>query len=427
MFVDEARLAARIHHPNVVPTLDVVVEGGEVLLVMEYVHGESLSTLVKRSRKASVALPVPVCSAILVGLLHGLHAAHEARDEQGEPLGIVHRDVSPQNVLVGADGVARVLDFGVAKAAGRLHTTREGSIKGKLSYMAPEQLLRKPVTRRTDVYAAAVVGWEMLTGRRLFLAESEGETVQRVVAGDFAPPSQIAPGVPPALDAIVMRGLSQDPEKRFETAREMALALEAQVPPALPSEVAKLVEELAGDSLRERRAAIAAMESARPLDKDELSASLSGVIDRGAQGGRDEGTQSQLSVFSDATPPVARTRRRARVVMGVVGIALALGAAVVVVRETRSKSPAGLEGPSSAASAPVMPAAIASSVDIPAAAAPAASATDATASAPTPPVASSPRPAAGHPAPHGPSTKPGCNPPYTVDDIGRRIYKRECF
>src|SRR5580692_2033966 len=145
MFLDEARLCARIKHPNVVPTLDVIAGDRQLLLVMDYVQGESLSRLFRSAVARGERIPLKVTVAIVSGMLHGLHAAHEAKDERGEPLGIVHRDVSPQNVLVGIDGVARVLDFGVAKARGRLHTTQDGRVKGKLSYMAPEQLRSEAV------------------------------------------------------------------------------------------------------------------------------------------------------------------------------------------------------------------------------------------------------------------------------------------
>jgi eukaryotic-like serine/threonine-protein kinase len=137
MFLDEAHLAARVRHPNVVATLDVVAQGDEVFLVMEYVEGESLSRLQKTPE-----IPLAIASAIVCDMLHGLHAAHEAVSERGEPLQIVHRDVSPQNILVGLDGATRVVDFGIAKAASRLQTTRDGVIKGKLRYMAPEQIRR---------------------------------------------------------------------------------------------------------------------------------------------------------------------------------------------------------------------------------------------------------------------------------------------
>jgi len=145
MFVDEARLAARIRHPNVVPTLDVVRTEDELFLVMEYVSGEALSRLLRATREKGVPVTPRIAVTIGAGLLHGLHAAHTAKGERGEPLEIVHRDVSPQNVIVGTDGIARVLDFGVAKARVRLQTTREGQVKGKLAYMAPEQLTSRGV------------------------------------------------------------------------------------------------------------------------------------------------------------------------------------------------------------------------------------------------------------------------------------------
>src|ERR1700722_14969633 len=176
MFMDEARVAARIRHPNVVPTLDVLAADGQLLLVMEYVHGESLGRLLRTLRAERKRVPPAIASAILCGALHGLTAAPEAKSSgEGEPLGIVHRDVSPQNVLVGVDGVARVLDFGIAKAAGRTQTTREGNVKGKFAYMAPEQMNGEAVGRATDVYAAAVCLWETLTGERLFDADTEGQ------------------------------------------------------------------------------------------------------------------------------------------------------------------------------------------------------------------------------------------------------------
>src|SRR5215472_8545252 len=180
MLLDEGRLASRIRHPNVVPVLDVIAEGSEVCLVMEYVHGLALSQIV-RAHKGPV--PKRIALSIASGVLHGLQAAHETTDEAGAPLGIVHRDVSPHNVLLGSDGCARVADFGIAKASGRLReTTHHGTIKGKLSYMAPEQL-HGEVDARADVYGASVVLWECLQGRRLFEANSEPELMRQVLEG----------------------------------------------------------------------------------------------------------------------------------------------------------------------------------------------------------------------------------------------------
>jgi eukaryotic-like serine/threonine-protein kinase len=196
MFLDEARLAARIRHPHVVSVLDVVAQDGELLLVMDFVQGESLNRLI-RAAKRSGGIPPNIVSAIIVGLLQGLHAAHEARSDRGEPLEIVHRDVSPQNVIVGVDGVAQVLDFGVAKAAGRIQETSEGQLKGKFAYMSPEQLQNKHVDRRTDIFAAAVVLWETLTGGRLFNGDSHAAVMFAVVQHEVPAPSTVVPALSP--------------------------------------------------------------------------------------------------------------------------------------------------------------------------------------------------------------------------------------
>src|SRR5688572_15159680 len=179
MFSAEARMAARIRHPNVVPTLDVLVDRNELVIVMDYVHGESLQTLVKAASAKSAPVPIQVLSAVMVSVLHGLHAAHEARDESGKPLGIIHRDVSPHNVLVGSDGVARVLDFGVAKAKHAHQDTDPGRLKGKFSYMAPEVIRGEPGTRKADVFSAAVVTWELITGRKLFAGATDQERMHQ--------------------------------------------------------------------------------------------------------------------------------------------------------------------------------------------------------------------------------------------------------
>jgi len=260
MFLDEARLAARIQHPNVVPTLDVVSTDGELFLVMEYVQGETLARLNRVVRDGGTHMPSRIALTIIVQVLHGLHAAHEAKDERGAPLGIVHRDISPQNVLVGVDGVARVLDFGVAKAAVRLQTTREGQLKGKLAYMAPEQIGGQ-VDRLTDIYAAGALLWESLTGKRLYEAVNEGQLLQKVLRGKFDRPSAHVSNLSPVLDEITVRALELDPRKRFATAREMALALERTGELAMSSEVGDWVENTARPELSRRAERLAEIES----------------------------------------------------------------------------------------------------------------------------------------------------------------------
>ncbi|MBX3231513.1 MAG: serine/threonine protein kinase [Labilithrix sp.] len=262
MFLDEARLCGRIRHPNVVPTLDVVTVDGEIFIVMEYVAGEALSKLLRTAAQKNVLMPPKVAATIMSSVLHGLHAAHQTKDEHGRELGIVHRDVSPQNVLVGADGTARVLDFGVAKAAGRLQTTRDGQVKGKIAYMPPEQLSGAPVNKQVDIYAAGVVLWEMLTGRRLFDGETEAIVLARALEGTVDPPSSHNAFLEPAIDGIVLRGLARDPEMRYATAREMALAIEQTIGLASPSEVGEWVEMVSGDELARRAQTISAIEVA---------------------------------------------------------------------------------------------------------------------------------------------------------------------
>ena len=263
MFIDEARLASRIRHPNVVPTLDVVADGGDLLLVMEYVHGESLQQLLRAVRKRGERVPLRITLAVMAAVLHGLHAAHEATTETGQPLNVVHRDVSPQNIMVGVDGVARVLDFGIARATVRLENTREGIVKGKLAYMAPEQLGGVVVDRRADVYAATVVMWEMLTSKRLFVREDGGAVlVEKLLRGTIEPPSTHAPGTPRLLDAIVLHGLARTPDQRFASAREMALALERLGELAPASEIGAWVETLAAPTLTERAVRLKQLEMA---------------------------------------------------------------------------------------------------------------------------------------------------------------------
>jgi tRNA A-37 threonylcarbamoyl transferase component Bud32 len=260
MILEEGRLAARIRHPNVVPPLDVLAEGSELLLVMEYVHGESLSRLIKAATAAHEKIPLAVAAAIMANVLHGLHAAHEARDESGEPLGIVHRDISPQNILVGVDGVARVIDFGIAKAVDTDEHTQTGTIKGKVPYLAPEQLDGEQATRRTDVYAASVVFWEALTGKRLFEGADESEILRNIMTMVVPPPSSLNPAVPPSIDEVILRGLARRPADRPATARDMALEVEGAVHLATATQVGAWVERLAATALATRAELLAEVE-----------------------------------------------------------------------------------------------------------------------------------------------------------------------
>lgn len=290
MFLDEARLAARIRHPNVVPTLDVITFDGEPLLVMEYVDGESLSTLLRTARLRGESVNAEIAAGVIVHVLQGLHAAHDARNDHGEPLEIVHRDVSPQNVLVGPHGIACVLDFGIAKALGKLHVTRDGRLKGKLGYLSPEQVLGHPVTRRSDLFAAGVVLWEMLAGRRLFEAPSEGAVLRRIVLDGIEPPSAFGSGAPAALEAVVMRALSKEPADRFDTALAMVEAIEAAGPVASARAVGRWMRALVDERLAARAQLVTAIESCsassmvRPLAGVGLASHGSAVPDSDVSG-----------------------------------------------------------------------------------------------------------------------------------------------
>lgn len=261
MFLDEARLAARIRHPNVVPMLDVITSDGEPFLVMEYVEGESLSTLLRTARLRGDKVACSVAAGVMVQMLHGLHAAHDALNDHGEPLEIVHRDVSPQNVLVGTHGLVSLLDFGVAKAFGKFPTSSEGRLTGKLGYLSPEQVLGQPATRRSDIFAAAVVLWEMLAGRRLFEAHSEGAVLRGILQGAVEPPSALGSDAPPALEAVVMRALSTEPADRYDTALALVEAIEAAGPVGGAGEVARWLHALVDERLLARARLVAAIES----------------------------------------------------------------------------------------------------------------------------------------------------------------------
>lgn len=281
MLLDEARLAGRVQHPNVVAMLDVVQEHDEVLLVMEYVAGESLMRLLRLEKAKGRRVPPSIASAILIDSLRGLHAAHEAKSERGESLELIHRDFTPHNIMLRPDGSSVVVDFGVAKAVGRLHTTEEGTIKGKLPYMAPEQVRAGKLSRRVDVYAAGAVLWEVLVGERAVGGETEAQILERLLYDDVARPSDRATDITDALDGVVMRALSRDPEERYSTAAAMARALEEAEPPALPSRVADWLQSVAGEQLEmsARRLATLEAEAARPVRPGSLRSAPSDAIE----------------------------------------------------------------------------------------------------------------------------------------------------
>jgi serine/threonine-protein kinase len=259
LLLDEANIAARIRHRNVVTVLDVGEDPHGLFLVMDYVEGDSLAGLLRQARKAGLTLPASIGIRILLDALAGLHAAHSLCDERGRELSVVHRDFTPQNILVALDGVAQLTDFGVARASDRLAHTATGVIKGKTGYMSPEQAKGHDVDRRTDVWAAGAVAWELLAGRRLYQEGAGGvATILKLVSE--APPllGSVAPRVHRELEAVVASALTLDVNARCATAADFASELAAafELREQLPrhDEVAAWVEKLAGPKLAERRA-----------------------------------------------------------------------------------------------------------------------------------------------------------------------------
>jgi serine/threonine protein kinase len=227
MFLNEARLAATLHHPNIAQVYDIGQEQGEYFFAMEYVHGEDLGRLVATAQESGVPVSLDCALTLVSGLCAGLHYAHEKASQDGKPLGVVHRDVSPTNVLVSYDGAVKLVDFGIARAGGEPVQSAVGGLKGKISYMSPEQCRGKTaLDRRSDVFSVGSILYELTTGRRPFVDETEYAVLQQIVNRDADPPSAMMPGYPPALEAIVMRALARDVNRRFSTALELQNQLE---------------------------------------------------------------------------------------------------------------------------------------------------------------------------------------------------------
>jgi eukaryotic-like serine/threonine-protein kinase len=270
MFLDEARLAAGIHHPHVVPILEVGTSESGFYLVMEYIEGDTLARVVARALSGGKGVPRPILLRIILDALAGLHAAHEVTDAHGELVQLVHRDCSPQNILVGVDGCSRLTDFGVARASARLSQTRADRLKGKLAYMSPEQAKGvADIDRRADIFSMGVVLWEVLAGRRLFKAENEAATLTRVLIDPIPRLATAMPSIPKAFDDVCARALERDPDKRFRTvaefadaveraAREGALSTPNDLGVASPREVAAYVSAALGQDIAAQRESVRA-------------------------------------------------------------------------------------------------------------------------------------------------------------------------
>ena len=479
ILLEEGNLAARIRHQNVVSILDVGEDPLGLFLVMEYVEGDTLSNLQRRKTSHGEALPVPIGIRILLDALAGLHAAHELCDEHGVSLNVVHRDFSPQNILVGLDGVAQLTDFGVAKAANSTQHTDTGVVKGKVAYMAPEQARGLKIDRRADVWAAGVVAWEVLAGQRLYPSGDGVATLLRLVSERPALLRTVAPQVPAEVERVVAGALEPDTTRRIasaaEFARQLAQACAVTFGVAESAAVAAYVQTTAGPKLVKRREQVAKAAKLRAKMDALASASIDASSGNSSGAHRSVGRapmESELSVRVElddgvtqrmgAAPAVpeslassdlhtdrtesastseagAAPRRSRALVLLLAGAGLVLvllGTAAVVRRAS--------------APAPVPPTVAAPPVAAPIVAAPAAppeplaSGAAAAVPAPEPPPTTTPRaPAvtASTPAvparpgrrispplpPTPPAAKADCDPPYTLDADGVRIPKRHCF
>jgi serine/threonine protein kinase len=226
MFLDEARIAARLNHPNIVQIFNLGAQGDTFFIAMEYIHGEDVRRVFKRGDADGKPIPVPLICRIVMDAAAGLDYAHAKLDAGGKPLGIVHRDVSPQNIIVTFEGSVKVVDFGIAKAADQATVTRSGVLKGKYSYMSPEQAAGMKIDRRTDIFALGIVLYELLTGTRLFKRANDLQTLNAVGECDVQNPSDIDMRLPKDLDPIVLKALAKNADERFQTAGELRIALE---------------------------------------------------------------------------------------------------------------------------------------------------------------------------------------------------------
>jgi serine/threonine-protein kinase len=445
MFMDEARLTARLRHPNIVPTLDIVAEEGQLLLVMEYVEGASLATLLRSARAAGVKIPHAIACAIVHDMLLGLHEAHQAKDDDGLPLSIIHRDVSPQNVLVGLDGLSRVLDFGVAKARQNTHRSNDNEIKGKIPYMPPEQLFGEALDHRVDVYAAGVTLWEALCCERLFDGPSETALVRQISELPIRRPSSCLPDLPEALDRLVMKALEREAKDRFSSALEMAEAIAACVALPTRTEVSSWVRQyvMPREVPSERagsgpRLPASSSELSRKFAeggaRDDIATAMLGVLERASMKSPSQrrGPLAGVTMAMSLTPPAqesqARAARTTRFAIGFAAIAFCIAGLAVgkvalakndtaVIREVHVVAPQATQ----LAAEPV-------SVTAPVVAAPKPEVKE---EAPVTKAAMAKAPAPRFVAPTSSAAAPKandpCRIPYTIDKDGQKHYKLECM
>lgn len=351
LFLDEARIASMIHHPNVCAIYELGEERGILYLAMEWVNGGSLLEVLE-------ALPAPrylearLGARVVANACAGLHAAHELEGEDGVPLHVVHRDVSPQNILISADGHVKVADFGVAKARGQLHSaTVTGEFKGKVSYLAPEQLTSKEVDRRADIFALGCVLYQVTVGQRPFQGDGALVTMYQILESNVTPPRSVIADYPEELEAIILRALARDPAQRFSTAEEMQMAIEtwlAKTGPVLTeADIGAVVKQAMGGNVDTRQQDIRlALEQFAPVNSRDAAAAADGaaaenegarptVTPPASSEGSSENTQMSQTAFTAQS-----TRRRAGLPfwpLALVGLLLSAGAGALS-RKAASKA-----------------------------------------------------------------------------------------
>ncbi len=283
MFLDEARLAGRLNHPNVVQTYEVTEMDGQHVIIMEYLDGQPLSSVLGGMSRLEVAQRNPMYALrAVVDALGGLHYAHEAKDYDGGPLNLVHRDVSPQNIFITYDGQVKVLDVGIAKAVTSMAETRQGVLKGKLGYMAPERFTDEGIDRRVDIYAMGVVLWEILAGQRLWKRQSEAQLVHKILSGQVQRPSELVPGVPETIERVCMRSLARNRDERYSTAADFQADLESAIATVGTSAGARDLGTFVAELFAEQRQAVtSAVESqlSATLTDDECDVEVPGAED----------------------------------------------------------------------------------------------------------------------------------------------------
>ncbi|MDC0745239.1 serine/threonine protein kinase [Polyangium mundeleinium] len=309
MFLDEARLAARIRHPHVAEILDLGDENGVLYIVMEWINGESLF-VINRNAKDQGGFPLPLLLRMLSSACAGLHAAHEMRDDEGRPLGLVHRDVNPANVMVSYDGIVKIVDFGVAKATASVTITRvPGMLKGKAHYMSPEQIRGERLDRRSDLFSLGILMYVMITGRHPFKASTDKQTMDNIVGTEPVPIRDLVPSVRPDLEAVVMRALAKRVEDRWVDCAEMQRALD-QITNAIGAAVtdgdlSSFVRQLMGERSSQRRAEIAAAIQAADARGVEAAEAPASRRADGSMSRRRGGTPSSRGASLEGIIPIA--------------------------------------------------------------------------------------------------------------------------